>query len=192
MRLFVAVELDEAVLAVAQATAEELRRRIGDALRPKWVSGANMHLTVYFIGHVTDDHVPAVLDALRPTLPIAPFDVVLGECRMFPEFGPPRVLWIGLKEGLSSLASMHEQFGVRLLPLGFEPEDREFHAHLTLARVKDAPRGSAAAAREALRSVHVPAARCPITHATVFESRLSPKGPTYTPLFGVPLRPPRA
>jgi 2'-5' RNA ligase len=192
MRLFVAVELDEAMLAAAQETSDELRRRLGGALRPKWVSAANMHLTIYFIGHCRDDRVPAVLDALRPPLPIAPFDVVLGTCGMFPGFGPPRVLWIGLKEGLSSLEAMHEHFGVRLLPLGFEPEDRGFHAHLTLARVKDAPRGSAAAAREALRSVHVPAARCPITHATVFESSLSPKGPTYTPLFGVPLRPPRS
>ena len=189
MRLFVAVELDETVLAVAQATAAELRRRIGEALRPKWVSTAHMHLTVRFIGHVPDDRVPAILDAIRPPLAIAPFDVALGECGVFPPHGPPRVLWIGVKEGLQSLAAMHDEFNRRLRPLGFDPESRPYSAHLTLARVKDASRGAAAATQDALVSVLTPAMRFRVVDAVVFESRLSPKGPAYSPILRVPLRP---
>jgi RNA 2',3'-cyclic 3'-phosphodiesterase len=189
MRLFVAVELDEAVLAVAQATAEELRRRIGDALRQKWVPTSNMHLTVRFIGHVADDRVSAVLDAIRPPLAIAPFEVALGDCGVFPPNGPPRVLWIGLREGLLPLTAMHQEFNRRLLSLGFEAENRPFSAHLTLARKKDPPRRLGFIVRENVRAVRVPAARCPITHATVFKSQLSPEGPTYATLVRVPLCP---
>jgi len=189
MRLFVAVELDDAVLAAAQHAAEDLRRRLGTVLQPKWVAAANMHLTVRFIGHVADERAASILDALRSPLQSAPFDVALGDCGVFPPHGPPRVLWIGLKEGLPSLQAMHEEFNRRLLPLGLEPENRPFSAHLTLARVKDASRGSSSATREAVRAVSVEPARCHISEATVFESRLSPKGPTYAPLLRVPLRP---
>src|SRR5437867_1225987 len=171
MRLFVAVELDEPMRAAAAEAAHTLERRLHDSLRPKWVPAENMHLTVRFIGHVADDRVPPVLDAIGPPLAIGSFEVALGECGLFPPHGPPRVLWIGLNQGLPSLQAMHEEFNRRLLPLGFEAETRPFSAHLTLARVKDAPGGSGAAAREAIRVVRVTPARCRVSEAVVLESR---------------------
>jgi 2'-5' RNA ligase len=146
-----------------------------------------MHLTVRLIGHVANDAVAPVLEALRPALAIPAFDLVLGECGVFPVTGPPRVLWMGLKEGTAPLQAMHEEFNRRLMQLGLEPEVRPFSAHLTLARMKDAPRGSGAITREALHSVPPTAARCRVTHATVFESKLSPNGPRYSALAQVPL-----
>jgi RNA 2',3'-cyclic 3'-phosphodiesterase len=189
MRLFVAVELDESVRAAAQEIARQLQRRIGDTLRPKWVPPENMHLTVRFIGHVVDQRLPSVLAALEPSLSASPFDIALGACGVFPPHGPPRVLWIGLNEGLPSLRAMHEEFNRRLLPLGFEPETRPFSAHLTLARIKDAPGGSGAGVREALQHVRPTPARCRLTEAVLFDSRTSPKGSTYTALLRIPLRP---
>ena len=189
MRLFVAVELDEAVQRAAEQAAEELRERIGRWLNAKWVSPANMHLTVRFIGHVPDERVRAILEALRPPLAIDASEVSLSNCGAFPSHGPPRVLWVGLREGLLSLQAMHEEFNRRLLCLGFESEDRPFNAHLTLARVKDAPRGSGRATRDAIQSVRVTPASCRIIEATVFESRLAPTGSTYIPRLRIPVRP---
>ena len=188
MRLFVAVELDATVHSAAEAVASQLRERLAGSLSARWVSTANMHLTVRFIGHLADDRVPAALNVLEPPLAIAPFDLALGDCGVFPSHGPPRVIWIGLQEGLSSLRAMHDEFNRRLRPLGLEPEDRPFSAHLTLARLKDPPPGSAALVREAIGRVRVPAARCHVSAATLFESRLSPKGSTYTPQLRIPLR----
>jgi 2'-5' RNA ligase len=187
MRLFVAVELDAPSRAAANQAAHELRQRVGSALRPRWVPPENMHLTVRFVGHVADDRVAPVLEALHPALAVSPFDLVLGACGVFPATGPPRVLWLGLTEGSASLQLMHDEFNRRLLPLGFESENRAFSAHLTLARIKDAPHGSRAVVREALRHVRTAPTRSRVTHATVFESRLSPNGPRYTALFQVPL-----
>jgi RNA 2',3'-cyclic 3'-phosphodiesterase len=189
MRLFVAVELDEMLRSAAEKTADGLRRRIGRGLDARWVLVGNMHLTVRFIGHVAEERAPSILDALKPSMPIAPFDLALGECGVFPPHGAPRVFWIGLKEGLPSLKAMHEEFNRRVLPFGFEPEPRPYSAHLTLARVKNAPRGSGAAAHEAVRAVRVPPASGRVSEAIVFESRLSPHGPTYIPLVHVPLQP---
>jgi len=95
------------------------------------------------------------------------------------------VFWIGLSQGLPSLQEMHDTFNRRLLRLGLEPEERAFSAHLTLGRVKDAPGHAARTVRGTVGELRAPAARCRIDHATVFQSRLSPKGSTYVPLLAV-------
>ena len=187
MRLFVAVELADDVRRVAENVMRQLQRTIGDSLRARWVPVENMHLTVRFIGHVQTERVPAVIDALEPPVSLKPFDIALGQCGVFPPHGPPRVLWIGLDAGLPSLRAMHVEFNRRLAPLGFEPESRPYSAHLTLARVKDAPRGAGATARDLIRSIRVPEAHCRVNHATVFESRPSSRGSIYAPVLKVSL-----
>ena len=179
MRLFVAVEMDEASRRIAAGVQREVQSALDPILKARWVPAENMHLTVRFIGHVDDVRAPAVIAALTPPLEVPPFDVALGACGMFPPHGPPRVFWIGLAEGLPSLALLHHAFDRRLQPFGFEPEARPFSAHLTLARVKEAPRGSARAVRGALDQIAVPATRFHVGHATVLRSHLSPNGPRY-------------
>jgi 2'-5' RNA ligase len=186
MRLFVAVELDQAARAAAGSVVQELRGQIDPRVSARWVNDDKMHLTVRFIGHVDDERAGEVLETLRPPLPIAAFDIAFGGCGVFPRSGPPRVLWIGLKDGHPCLQVMHDEFNRRLLPLGFAPENRPFSAHLTLARVKDAPRDAARALRTTVAALRVSSPRCQVTAATVFRSSLSPKGSTYTRLLTVP------
>jgi RNA 2',3'-cyclic 3'-phosphodiesterase len=190
MRLFVAVEVDDRVRHVAGTAVAELQRAVGPALKARWVPVENMHLTVRFIGHVDDTQGAAVIEALTPPLDIPPFEIELGGCGVFPASGPPRVVWIGLTRGMPLLASLHEEFNRRLRPLGFEPEARMFSAHLTLARIKDAPRGAARAVRAALDRVSIPATRLAVGHATILESHLSPRGPRYVPVAQVTLSEP--
>jgi RNA 2',3'-cyclic 3'-phosphodiesterase len=182
MRLFVAVEIDDPTRRVAEALAHDLRAAIGRSVAARWVPPENMHLTVRFIGHVDDGRVPPIIETLAQALDVPAFDVELGGCGVFPPGGPPRVLWIGLTQGLPNLAAMHDAFDRRLARFGFEPETRPFSAHLTLARVKDAPKGAAAAVRQAVRAVPPRAIRFNVSRATIFQSRTSPKGSRYTPL----------
>ena len=182
MRLFVAVELDDAAVAAAARTADALRAATKRTIVARWVPAANMHLTVRFIGHIADERADAVLAALTPPLPIAPFHIELGRCGVFPATRAPRVIWIGLAEGLASLEALHQEFDWRLAPLGFEPEQRAFSAHLTVARVKDVRSGSAAEVRERVRRIPPPAVRWRVERATIFQSRLSPGGARYEPL----------
>ena len=187
MRLFVAVEIDDEARRVAAATADALRAAIGPAFKARWVPPENMHLTVRFIGHVDDVRAAGIIDALTPPLEIAPFDIRLGGCGAFPSSGPPRVLWMGLPQGLPSLKLMHDVCNRRLAPFGFEPEARPYSAHLTLARVKDAPKGAGAAARDALRRIAPATATTRVARATIFQSHLSPKGSRYEPVGFIPL-----
>ena len=187
MRIFVAVEIDDHARHVAEATADALRREMGP-VSVRWVAPENMHLTVRFIGDVHNDRAPGLLDALAPSLDMPAFEIALAGCGMFPASGAPRAVWIGLSAGLPQLSAMHDAFDRRLEPLGFEPERRPFSAHLTLARLKEPPKGGRAVVQQALRRVPVPSAQCRITRATVFQSHLSSKGPRYEPLVFVPLQ----
>jgi 2'-5' RNA ligase len=187
MRLFVAVEIDDRARQVAEAVQQRLRGALDSTLKARWVPVENMHLTVRFIGHVDDSRAPGVIDALAPPLAIAPFDIEVRGCGVFPPRGAPRVLWIGLTQGLPSLALMHEAFNRRLRPFGFEPEARPFSAHLTIARIKDAPKGVGRTVHAELDRMAIPATRVAVSRATVFESHLSPKGPRYEPVAFIPL-----
>src|SRR5688572_12842261 len=135
MRLFVAAEPSAEVTAAAAACVERLRERLelaGCATGLRWIPSANLHLTVWFLGEVSDPRAAAVLDALRPPLDLAPFDFHIAGFGAFPPSGPPRILWMGLTTGLEELAQAHDQVGARLQPWGFPPEGRAYSAHLTI------------------------------------------------------------
>jgi 2'-5' RNA ligase len=191
VRLFVAAEPSEQVRASAAASVARLRDRLdsagaGGGLR--WVPANHLHLTVWFMGEVSEARAGAVLDAIRPALDVPAFDLHLAGFGVFPPSGPPRVLWMGVTGGLEELAAAHDQVGARLAPWGFPPEARAYSAHLTVARIKEAPKGAARAAlRQVIADQPADAGLCRIGQLTVFRSRTSPKGALYEPLLRVPL-----
>ncbi len=187
MRLFIAVRLGDPVIDAALSCAEDLRERLPPPVHARWVSREHMHLTVRFIGEVREESVAGLVEAVQAPLAIAPFDVALGASGVFPPKGPPRVLWLGLSSGQDSLRRIHHELDRRIVPLGYTAENRDFSPHLTLARVKDAPRASTKTIRDAVANAAVRPARCRVTSATLFQSTLSPKGATYRRLLEIPL-----
>jgi RNA 2',3'-cyclic 3'-phosphodiesterase len=187
MRLFAAVELDSDVRDVARDVASSLQRALGrTALDARWVAVENMHLTVRFVGHVADERAGALIAAISAPLAVAPFTIALDRCGVFPPSGPPRVIWIGLREGLESLRTIAAEMDRRVEPFGYEPERRPFSAHLTLARIKDVPRHAARDVKQIVLAHPVPNTSCRVIHATLFQSHLSPKGPRYEVVAEIP------
>ena len=192
MRLFVAAEPSATVKAAAAAAAGRLKQRLeaaggGHGLR--WVPETNLHLTVWFLGEVSEPRAAAVLDTLRAPLAVPAFDLHLAGCGAFPPTGPPRVLWVGVTAGIDELARAHEEIGQRLAPWGFPPEGRAYSAHLTIARIKEPPHGRARAAlRAALLEEEADVGGCRVAALTVFRSRTAPSGAVYEQLLRVPLQ----
>ena len=191
MRLFVGVELDDRIKAAAGDVAERLRQRLqraAPALSARWIAAENLHITLWFIGEVADQRAESIAEALRERPFVTPaFDLALARCGAFPPSGPPRVLWIGANRGAQEMAALYEAVGQRLGPLGFLPEKRGYTAHLTIARVKDAGRGTTRDVRQALADLPADCGHSRIGAVTLFRSRLSPKGAAYEPLLRVPL-----
>jgi RNA 2',3'-cyclic 3'-phosphodiesterase len=184
MRLFVAVEIHPAVAAEAGRVVDVLRTRAqaqSRAARVTWVTADRMHLTVRFIGQVDDGQAAAISEALAAPVAVRPFELTLAGTGAFPPRGAPRVLWAGLESGRNHLLELERAVTARLAPLGIPREDRPYSPHLTLARVRE-PAGLRTAALLDELTDHA-FGTTPVEAITLFESRLSPKGPTYVPLM---------
>jgi 2'-5' RNA ligase len=190
MRLFIGVELDDRVKAAAAEVAERLRQRLTRRvrLRARWIEPENLHITVWFIGELPDARVDQIAAALQtPKFTIPAFDLSLGGCGAFPPSGQPRVFWIAVRRGAEELATLYGDIGERLKPLGFLPERRDYTAHLTIARVKEAGAGSSRGVRSILEELPADCGISRVAALTLFRSRLSPRGAAYEPQLRVPL-----
>ena len=189
MRLFTAIELGDEAAGRAGALVEELRRRAGTlapSAKVTWVAPGRMHLTLRFIGQVDNACAERVLQALRPPVSLAPFVVRWGSPGAFPGRGAPRVLWLGVQSGVEGLEALETEVSRRLEAVDLPRDERPYRPHLTLARVRE-PAGLRTAALFDGLDPQIGETR--VGAITLFESRLSPKGPTYVALQLTPLRP---
>jgi 2'-5' RNA ligase len=177
-RLFVAVDVDESTREAIAKTAATLRDTMASGssrIRVTWVHPDRLHLTVEFLGDVNPAAEQRVRLALDEPIPVAPFTLRFEGLGCFPIAGSPRVLWLGIADGVEGLRRIHAELCRRLGDLA-RPEEA-FNPHLTLARFRDrVPRQQL---KETV-AMRVCAGPCTIDRVTLYESRLSPKGPTYT------------
>ena len=189
MRLFVAAEIDPELARELARVAGEVRARVNThAPRAKltWVPPDRLHFTIRFIGEVDERRASAIAGALAAPLSLAPFDLTMTAVGAFPSSGRPRVIWAGIGEGGPRMAALEREVSARLATCGIPSESRAYSPHLTLARVRDA---ASLRARDVLEGVpQGPFGTTRVDAITLFESRLSPKGPTYVPLQRTPLR----
>ena len=164
------------------AAAVEPARSVRVGLR--WEQRERYHLTVQFLGPVAS--LAPVVDGLAAaTGEWSAFTFRLGGAGAFPKPGRARVVWIGAAVGGTELAGLAGAVGAALGPLGYEPDRKELHAHLTLARLK---------VPDDVRDVLAAIGPEPVGEAfsvgelVLYQSVLSPKGPTYTVLERFPLR----
>lgn len=184
MRLFVAVEIGETLARGAAKLAEELKQRAtAAASRAKvtWIPADRMHLTIRFIGEVDDGKAFMVRGALEKPLAVAPFTLTLCGAGTFPTTGTPRVVWLGVTDGREPLVRVEREITARLTPLGIRAEERAYSPHLTLARVRDPAGLRSTRLLDGLTDRQIGTTY--IETITLFHSKLSPKGPTYTPLL---------
>ncbi len=183
MRLFVACEVAAPVKTAAAALIEELAQRasrLAPSSRITWLTADRLHVTVRFIGFVDDTRAAAIRAALSGELPVSAFDLVVSGVGAFPPKGPPRVLWAGLTVGTDRLVDVERHVSIVLADLGIAAEARPYAPHLTLARVRDAAGLRTAALLEGVSGALLGTTR--VAAITLFESRLSSKGPTYVAL----------
>jgi 2'-5' RNA ligase len=184
VRLFVAAEIGERLAGRAEALIVEIKKRVAE-MAPRagvtWLTAPRLHITITFIGEADDARAETVLRALAPPVSVPAFDLDLTGVGVFPTHGPPRAVWVGVQGGRDVLVAVEREVVSRLAPLGIPSEERPYSPHLTLARVRAAPGLRAASLLEGLEKRSLGTTR--IAAITLFESRLSPTGPTYVPLL---------
>src|SRR5262245_29857521 len=182
LRTFIAVELSPRVISRAGDLIDKLRVA---AAEMTWVRPQQMHLTLKFLGDVPDTETP---DICRVVSDIAagfePFEIICRGAGAFPNVREPRTLWIGIEDGAEELKRLQLAIDDALkAKLGYAKEQRGFHPHLTIGRVKRlAPDGRGELTRLLEEHAHFDADLAIIDEVVTFASFLGRKGPTHDPL----------
>lgn len=186
-RLFIAVDLPEAVREALGRLQSDLRRRDLSGLR--WVRPEGIHLTLKFLGETPAGRVTPIREALAAaTRGRQALRLMLGSLGTFGNRRGPRVLWLDIEGDVSRLRELQAALEKALAGLGFPPEERKFSAHLTLARVSQpAPPGTAERISQALERVTPPRAEFAAREIVLMRSKLQPGGAVYDCLATFPL-----
>ncbi len=131
-RLFLAVALtDEVRHGLAAFLSERVVRLPGRPSPPD-----NWHLTLRFLGSTNALQQDRILEFLDEHLVVEPFMLGFAGLGAFPKPSRATVLWLGVGTGADGVAAMAAVSEEAATSVGFEPEDRPFHPHLTLSRIR--------------------------------------------------------
>ncbi|MDG0808786.1 RNA 2',3'-cyclic phosphodiesterase [Cohnella rhizosphaerae] len=204
LRLFLGIALPEPV--------ESALGRIAAGMKPalsfrKWTHPADYHITLHYLGNMPPDKLHDIrLAAREAARRAAPIRLSLAAPGTFGPLSAPRVLWCGIDEAnddntvagtaeadpaLSPLHQLHLLLGERLRErIGYQPESRPYHPHITLARSCE---GDRCANAEIVELWHSLASREGELHAVwpgsaiaIFRSHLD-RTPYYERLDSIPL-----
>lgn len=183
IRSFLALELSASLQARLRDKQQALR-----SICPgwRWVPPGNVHLTVRFLGDVSEERIEHQATSWREAVSgCRAGTVLLSGTGIFPDRGRPRVLWVGLGRQdppgwLHELATVAEATARRI---GFKPEHRPFRGHLTLARAARKGRPAPPPVAESEQ----PLGLLRVEEVVLFRSDLSPAGAQYTALQRFPL-----
>jgi len=187
LRTFIAIELPP-----------ELRRRIVEhidrlrcelpGVRASWLREDNLHLTLKFLGNVRVTEIPKLSGAIaRAVSGSRPFELTIAGCGVFPPKGRPNVLWIGVSSSRDStpdtrhpLSLLKSAIDDECSKAGFPREQRAFHPHLTIARLRK--RGDERRLAQIHLSIDFPPHRFSVSDVVLFKSELLSGGSKHTPI----------
>jgi 2'-5' RNA ligase len=182
-RCFIALKIpaESSILTFYQHLRKEF-----EASGINWVKPVNMHLTLAFLGEISDKQIEAAIGILNETsLKYSPFHCELKGFGSFGSIQNPSVLWIGINSS-PVLNEIKQDLDAGLKIIGYKQDGRVFHPHLTLGRIK-LFKNQAELQRLISRYTDYSFLEFTISSLTFFESQLSALGPVYTELRDCPL-----
>ena len=179
IRCFVAVEVPEPIQASLKPVQTHLQSRIHKGV--SWTKPGNFHLTLKFLGDVRPEAINEISEAIqRVAAAHPPFSIAFGGIGAFPNLARPRVIWMGIKQGTSTVSRLAKAVNRELTHLGFSTDNR-FHPHLTLARLRTAT--DLEPLKNILRKYDtIVGGSMRVKEITLMQSQLHPNGAIYTPL----------
>jgi len=177
LRTFIAIDIPMELREKIYSAFDNERQRIKGV---KWVEKENLHITLKFLGEIEEEKVKEIGKILdEVSNKFKSFEVSLGELGGFPQLKNPRVLWIGVSpsEKIEEIFNFIEE---RVERIGIEKEERKFHPHITVARIKE--RKGISFENKKFND------KFKANRIVLFKSDLRPEGPIYTQIKEVKLK----
>lgn len=183
-RLFIAtkIELEQPFLDLEQ----NLKRYLAND-KIVWVEGKLQHITHRFLGQTPDAQIPKLKQILNNiSHDFNAFNLEMNKLGVFGSRYAPSVIWLGFEE-FGAYLSLFNDLERQLLDLDFDPNHGNVVPHITLGRVKETQ------SRKYFWEIidkNQPqfSQQISIAEIILYQSRLQPTGPIYTPLYTVKLR----
>lgn len=179
-RVFFGIEpADEVRHALAAFLEESLDHR---PLPGRAVAPRNWHVTLRFLGQTVADDLDRVLGLVASELADEPvFRLGFGGLGAFPRPERATVLWLAVDRGAEAVSGLAEMCEAAAQRVGFAPDERPFHPHLTLARIRPQQRVS-----ELIEEIGVFPTTQRVDHVAVYGSDTGRGGAEYTILERLP------
>ena len=168
-----------------QAIAEIQTKLKATQADVKWESQDKFHITLVFLGNVEQSKLELLSTALEKSVQQFPsFTITYESIGAFPNIHNPRVVWIGIKtnQTVLDLQAIAERVCAEF---GFPKEDRVFHPHITLGRVKETR--NLVRLTEAIKTITFEPIETICSEILLMKSELHPSGSIYTILKSFPL-----
>jgi RNA 2',3'-cyclic 3'-phosphodiesterase len=183
---------------VALPTPVEIRASmaglIGTLSRPgadvRWESREKLHCTLKFLGPTSREQQERLgrdLAAIARGTPALTITYRTLGC--FPTLRDPRVIWVGMTDATGALSLLQTRIEAAAAGVGFPPEDRPFHPHVTLGRVRG--RTGIRNLITTLESSTFESTAVTIAEFHLVKSDLRPGGSVYTTMGTFPLSGPQ-
>lgn len=166
MRLFIAIDFNE-----LRDYFIELQKLLPK--NAKLSLTKSFHITLKFLGEVQPDKVETITNTLK-NIKFQSFSVFLDSIGIFPTENYIRVVWVGLKPE-EKILELQKSIDELLKPL--LKKEKEFKAHITLARVKY-PEDKKQFLEE-IKKIKIKNKKIEIRDFRLIKSTLSPKGAIY-------------
>jgi 2'-5' RNA ligase len=179
VRSFLAIELPEPILRKIGEVQGDLSATRAEV---RWTNPEKIHLTLKFFGNIEESRIDPISKSIEePIRNTLRFSLKVRGVGAFPHLKNPRVIWVGLVDEREILTPLQRQIEICFEKIGIQAEDRPFHPHLTLGRMKSS-RGKEELVGRMERYREVEFGDFQVERVVLFKSDLRPSGPIYTSL----------
>lgn len=147
-------------------------------LRIKWVEPENLHLTLHFLGEIEEQKLAQISEACDLFFKkISPLKLKFGKIHFFPNQEKPRIIFLDILESSDKnvLQTIYEQSKKILESFRVKLDQKPWHAHVTLGRIKNPQK-----IRYELPPKAIPQNVIMINSVELMKSVLTPQGPIYS------------
>jgi RNA 2',3'-cyclic 3'-phosphodiesterase len=180
-RSFIAIALNEQIHKELEQLQNKLKTSNADV---KWVAPENIHITLKFLGNITDKQIEQVKDSIKEIASnLKQYNIHFATIGGFPTITSPRVVWVGMDEGVDETSDIYDAIEEQLTKIGFNKEKRPFSPHLTLGRVRSPNNRQRLTEIMEREKGFSSSLRLLVREVILFKSTLTPKGPVYDAIF---------
>jgi len=138
IRLFIAINTPQEMLPLLAGVRDRLEPTRADV---RWEPDGKLHCTLKFLGDTGEEVLPDIISALEGVASSTPpFPIRYSGLGCFPDKREPRIIWVGMEDANGILQRLAQTVETRMEALGFKPEQRIYHPHVTLGRVQSSRR----------------------------------------------------